>query len=359
MTTHTRILHRFGVAAAILAAVATSLTAASPPGFSGPQRPADHRYVLWNDSERAEVARRPGFGFHVLFSATGNGPSLGDFKKDIDIVVASGQKWVRFGIVGWEVMGVWGERQIHWNEKALKKYDAAINYAYSKGLSIDLITADADNNPQTSFSDYVKTLRQYWRTLAMRYAKKIAVWQVYSESDTSHFRFLTLPIHILSLPYLEQLAFMLKVAREEVRAANPNVLVTTTGTGWPMNDATQEKWHRYFDQISQSLDAISLDMYPADNSTEIQSLPSRIKDIRRRYRKPVIIAEVGLQVAGKWSAEDQRLFVPAAIAAAKKAMPLAIIVYQLRDGRDSSFGLLKQNRQRRPSFPAAIGVMRY
>jgi arabinogalactan endo-1,4-beta-galactosidase len=107
------------------------------------------------------------------------------------------------------------------------------------------------------------------------------------------------------------------------------------------------------------LDVISVDTYPADNLTEIQKLPIRIADIERRYGKPVIVAEVGLQVAGKWTSEDQARFVPAAIEAAKEAAPLAIIVYQLRDEGRNSFGLIQENRTPRASFPASIRVMKY
>ena len=112
---------------------------------------------------------------------------------------------------------------------------------------------------------------------------------------------------------------MLKIARDSVKAVNPNILVTTNSTGWPMSDAAQSRWQQYFDGIHANLDVISLDTYPADNLTEIQKLPIRIADIERRYGKPVIVAELGLQVAGKWTSEDQAQFVPAAIEAAKEA----------------------------------------
>lgn len=302
----------------------------------------------------------PGFGFMVSFSATGHGPGLDDFRKDIDTLVANGQKWVRLGIIGWEVMAVRdGSRTVHWSENALKQYDAAVDYAYSKGLLIHLVLADAANDPSTSFSDYKAIIKEYWNGIAERYARKVAVWQVYNESDTSHFRLVTQPVTRITESYLQDLASVLKIARDSVKAVNPKALVTTNSTGWPMSDATQDRWHRYFDGIQAHLDAISLDLYPADNLAEIQKLPIRIADAKRRYGKPVIVAEIGLQVAGSWTAKDQSQFVPAAIEALKEAKPLAIIVYQLRDEGDNSFGLILENRTPRPAFSAAIRAMQY
>lgn len=345
------------VAAGILIGMVLSSTAAAPCGTKAPYARPEQSARQTGDALPAGVT--PGFGFMALFSATGHGPDLNAFKRDIDTIAANGQKWVRMGIVGWEVMGVWGDREIYWSEEALRKYDEAIDYAKAKGLLIYLVLADADNNPDTALSDYKATVKEYWEVMARRYARKVAVWQVYNESDTSHFRLLTEPVRTLTASYLRDLASMLGIARAAVKAVNPEVLVTTTSTGWPMSDATQNRWQRYFDGIHAQLDVISLNVYPADRFSEIQKLPVRIADAERRYKKPVIVSEVGLQVAGKWDEEDQRLFVPAAIAAAKKVKPLAIIVYQLRDEGNNSFGLLHDNWAPRPGFPAAISVMKY
>ncbi|MBT2535304.1 hypothetical protein [Arthrobacter sp. ISL-69] len=361
MTSSIQPSRRFSLVALILVVVATSITAAAPPGSGGSASGlTTAESSLVGPATVGAEGLTPGFGFMVLFSTSGRGPSLDDFKKDIDLLVANGQKWVRLGIVGWDIMEVADPgRQIIWDEEALKQYDAAIDYVNSKGLAIHLITADAENNPATSFDDYKVTLGQFWDTLARRFANKVAVWQVYSESDTAHFRLLSQPVEDLTPEYLSDLGSMLAIARATIKAVNPRVLLTTTSTGWPMSDERQARWQKYFDGISQYLDVISLDVYPADSFVEIEMLPKRINDTKLRYGKPVIIAEVGLQVAGKWSSEDQRLFVPAAIAAAKQARPLAIIVYQLRDDGSNAFGLIGENWAPRPGFTAAIQVMRY
>lgn len=361
MTSSIQPSRRFSQAAVILIIVATSLTAASPSGSGGSASGSTTSESSMVGPATSGAERlTPGFGFMVLFSTSGHGPSLDDFKKDIDLLAANGQNWVRLGIVGWDIMEVSGPgRQILWDEVALKQYDAAIDYVNSKGLVIHLITADAENNPATSFDDYKVTLRRFWDTLAQRFANKVDVWQVYSESDTAHFRFLSQPVEDISPEYLADLGSMLAIARASIKAVNPQVLLTTTSTGWPMSDERQARWQKYFDGISQYLDVISLDVYPADSFVEIEMLPKRINDTKLRYGKPVIIAEVGLQVAGKWTAEDQRLFVPAAIAAARQATPLAIIVYQLRDHGGNAFGLIEEDWAPRPSFTAAIQAMRY
>lgn len=361
MTFRIQPLRRHSLAVLNLVIVATSITAAAPSGSSGfTSGSSTAESSIVGPSVAGAEGLPPGFGFMVLFSTSGNGPNLEDFKKDIDLLAANGQEWVRLGIVGWDIMEIAGPgRQILWDEAALKEYDAAIDYVNSKGLSIHLITADAENNPATTFDDYKVTLKQFWDTLARRFANKVQVWQVYSESDTAHFRLLSQPVEDITPKYLFDLGSMLAIARTSIKSVNPHVLLTTTSTGWPMSDERQARWQKYFDGIAQYLDVISLDVYPADSFVEIEMLPQRINDTKLRYGKPVIIAEVGLQVAGKWTHEDQRLFVPAAIAAAKKATPLAIIVYQLRDDGTNAFGLIEESRAPRPSFTAAIDVMKY
>jgi hypothetical protein len=351
---------RYRLAILILVVVATSITAAAPSNGGNTSGSMTAESSLVGPAISGAEGLTPGFGFMVLFSTSGNGPSLDNFKKDIDLLAANGQKWVRLGIVGWDIMEVSDPgRTILWDEEALKQYDSAIDYVNSKGLAIHLITADADNNPSTSFDDYKVTLRQFWDTLARRFANKVDVWQVYSESDTAHFRLLSQPVEDITPEYLSDLGSMLAIARTSIKAVNPHVLLTTTSTGWPMSDERQDRWQKYFDGISQYLDVISLDVYPADSFIEIEMLPKRINDTKLRYGKPVIISEVGLQVAGKWTSEDQRLFLSAAIEAAKRAMPLAIIVYQLRDDGGNAFGLIKENGVPRPSFTAAMQVMKY
>ncbi len=350
-------LRRASLSALVLVLVGTSVTAAAPQAGVG-SAPVSKSAASFNPNTPHDALS--GFGFMVLFSTSGNGSTLSDFKKDVDLLVAHGQKWVRFGIVGWEVMAVFGpDREIYWDEQALSQYDEAIDYMHSKGLNILLITADADNNPRTAFEDYKVTLKTFWEVLARRYAAKVKIWQVYSEADTSHFRLLDQRLENPSDDYLADLGSMLAIARHAIKGANSSVLITTTSTGWPMSDASQRRWERYFDAIVPFLDVVSLDVYPADNQSEIAKLPLRINDMKNRYQKPVVIAEVGLQVAGKWTAEDQQIFVPAAIEAAKQAAPLAIIVYQLRDEGDNHFGLIKQDWTHRPAFKSAIQVMRY
>lgn len=330
------------------------VTGSSKGGLRGPLQKDNH-----------ETAGMPngntGYGFTLSFDPARDAiNNLSTFKRDVDLLVENGQEWVRFGIIGWEVVETWGDHQsMEWNEPALKRYDKAIAYARSKGLTINLVTADGHMGLDASSAQYRAMMGEYWSTLAERYARDVKIWQIYNEVDAGHY---SRPIAFdgeLSDTYLAGLNSMLQIGRKAIKDASPETLISTNTMGWPMNDATEKRWLKFFDAVGSALDVIALDVYPAHYTKQIAKLSERVENMKSRYGKPVIIAEVGLQTCKEcWSEEDQGKFVAAAIRDLAKAEPMAIIAYEFRDPPKSiGFGVLHANRAEKEGFDEIIAAM--
>lgn len=303
-----------------------------------------------------------GYGFTVSFLPVDKSTNkLAGFKRDVDTLVRNDQEWIRFGITGWEVVDNWGGADtMKWNEDALEGYGKAIAYARSKGLSVYLITADGHMGLDASSAQYRAIMDEYWSVLADRYADDVAVWQLYNEVDAGHYSRWTVFNGRLSEEYLSGLKTMLNIGRDAIKSANPDTMVTTNTMGWPMENATEKRWIRFFDAIESTLDVIAIDVYPTHYTGEIAKLEARTERMKERYDKPVIIAEVGLQTCPEcWSEEEQGRYVAAAVQSLAQANPMAIIVYEFRDEKgDTGFGVLRSNWSKKSGFDSIIASMR-
>jgi hypothetical protein len=322
-------------------------------GNSNRQRNSDETTGPFNGITR--------YGFTVSFHP---GPDavndLEAFKRDVDLLVENGQEWIRFGIIGWEVVENWGDDQsMKWNEEALKRYDQAIAYARNKGLSINLVTADGHMGLDASSAQYRAMMGEYWSTLAARYARDVKIWQIYNEVDAGHYSKQVAFDGAPSDNYLAGLKSMLEIGRKAIKDAHPETLITTNTMGWPMNDATEKRWVKFFDAVGSTLDVIAIDVYPAHYTKQIAKLSERVDTMENRYGKPVIIAEVGLQTCEEcWSEEDQGKYVAAAIRDLAAADPMAIIAYELRDPPTSTgFGVLHADGSEKEGFDRLINAM--
>lgn len=303
------------------------------------------------------------YGFTLSLSPDADSTeSLAEFKKDVDGLVSNGQEWVRVGIVSWVVAGVWGsDHELVWNQTNLQMYDDAIDYARSQGLLVYLITADGQSTG-ASDAQYKSTMKEYWKVVARRYAAQVTVWQIYNEVDSSTYDSMA-GIKNLTSDYLTELRAMLTIGRQAIKAASPHTLVTTNTSGWPVNDDMEARWETYFDAIAPVLDLIALDVYPADNQDQIAGITSRITKMKKRYKKPVIIAEVGLQTCdGCWTEPEQGEYVTATVKALAAAKPMAILVYRWRDAAGDSagadtFGVRHSDGTPKSGFQQILSVM--
>lgn len=346
------------VSVAILFAVLGAVTGATSPAFTSAANDSSASALPTPIASSDSV----GYGFTLLLgTSNGTDEDLAHFKANVNALVAHGQKWVRFGISGWDVAQNWGSgRPLRWDESKLKVYDRGIAYAREKGLTVYLVTADGDIGNET-FAQYEATMRQYWTKLAQRFAPHVSVWQLYNEVDATRFG-TNARIQSLDSTYLNELDSLLHIGRTAIKDASASTLVTTNASGWPVDNAMSVRWNTFFDEIADALDVVTVDVYPADNSKEISSLTKRLDKLHRRYRKPVIIAEVGLQTCpGCWTESEQGRYLSAAIKSISAADPLAVLVYQWSDsvnktGRNT-FGVVHENGTPKSGFNSIIRAM--
>lgn len=348
--------------------IALVMTLTSCAGVSRPSPPTSAEATPAQLSHSGTPPTPPmgtSYGFTLSLSMDQNSTdNLDGFKQDIDGLVKHGQKWVRVGIASWTVAGIWdGNDQLTWNEENLKIYDQAISYARQQGLLVYLVTADGQNSGQSK-DVYRKNMEEYWSVLAKRYASNATVWQLYNEVDAAHFSKQG-ALKGLSPDYLSELESMLAIGRKAIKSASPSTLVTTNASGWPVSDSMQQRWTQFFDAIAPTLDVIAVDVYPADSTEAVESLTARIKAMQKRYKKPVIVAEVGLQTCeseGCWTEADQGTYVSAAIKSLTAAKPMAIFAYEWRDtsgsvGGKDTFGIMTADRSPKSGFAELLKTM--
>ena len=274
------------------------------------------------------------------------------WRSDIDTLAAHGQTLVRTGVYPWLVaprMGVW-------DDDAADFYRDALRYARRRGLDVNLVVPGAPDWAQSSaFGDYQAACSWFWTSMAEAFDHQVLLWQVFNEADHSHYRrFTTLEVDD---SYLGELHRLLVTARGILgRDGHP---ITTNLTGWPMDDAREQSWYEVLDVLADVLDVISLDLYPADNPTQIDELTGRIDRVRDRYGRPVFVAEIGLQTAAdSWSEEEQHRFLPAALSSVLRTDVWGVCLYQLRDQPSPpGFGITRSDGTPKPAFGDVMGSL--
>ena len=291
--------------------------------------------------------RRPWRG--ALVEAPVDADDLPRWRADIDILAQHGLNLVRTGVYPWLVAPAMGS----WDQQAADFYVEALAYARDRRLAVNLVVVGAPDWAQSYDLDrYTEACTWFWTTMADVFDAQVDLWQVFNEADQSHYRRFT-PV-TLDAAYLTELGQLLGAARRTL--GQHGTPVTTNLTGWPMNDERQRGWYDVLDVIGESLDVVSLDLYPADNRAQIDLLPTRIDQVRRRYGKPVFVAETGLQTGSdSWSEEDQRLLLPAAIEAIRSTDIWGVCLYQLRDQPSpAGFGIVKADGSPKLAFDQTL-----
>ena len=299
----------------------------------------------WTVTAQSAEPSRPWRG--ALVAAPVDADDLPRWRADIDMLAEHGLNLVRTGVYPWLVAPAMGI----WDQQAADFYVDALGYARQRGLAVNLVVVGAPDWAQSYDLDrYTAACTWFWTTMADVFDAQVDLWQAFNEADQSHYRRFTA---ITPDPgYLTEFGQLLAVAHRVLgRHSTP---VTTNLTGWPMNDERQQGWYEVLDVIGESLDLISLDLYPADNRAQIDLLPTRIDQVRSRYGKPVFVAETGLQTgSGSWSEEDQRVLLPATIERIRSTDVWGVCLYQLRDQlseQPSGFGIIRTDGSPKPAF---------
>lgn len=285
----------------------------------------------------------------ALVEAPVDADDLPRWRADIDILAEHGLNLVRTGVYPWLVAPAMGS----WDQQTANFYVEALAYARDRRLAVNLVVVGAPDWAQSyDLDNYTEACTWFWTTMAEVFDAQVDLWQVFNEADQSHYRRFT-PV-TLDAAYLTELGQLLGAARRTL--GQHGTPVTTNLTGWPMNDERQQGWYDVLDVIGESLDVVSLDLYPADNRAQIDLLPRRIDQVHHRYGKPVFVAETGLQTGSdSWSEEDQRLLLPAAIEAIRSTDIWGVCLYQLRDQPSPGwFGIVKADGSPKLAFDETL-----
>ncbi len=252
---------------------------------------------------------------------------------------------------------------ILWNNTNLAIYDTAIDYARSKGLKVFLVTNTPAFAKNYTIDDYKSVVNQFYDYLSKRYTGKVEIWQIFNEADTHHFRDYS-ALTTTSPAYLSDLNSLIAIAKNVIKTNDSNALITANVSGYPMNDATVQKWYQFFDSLKDNLDILSVDMYPTPDLIEIAKLGSRVDDLKTRYSKDVAVAETGTcTLPGTYTEADQENYVTKSVNSLKLSTAKLIILYEIMDESTSSglcegtFGILRTDGTKKSSFDAVMASM--
>lgn len=312
-----------------------------------------------------------GFNTHIFANPPGEIAHLGiqTFENTIDQLAAEGQQIVRFTLRNWELAAQEDENGIHWNKENLAIYDRAIDYAKSKGIKVFLVTNLPDFAKDYLTSACKRVAKEYYTFLAERYRGQVAYWQIFNEADVHDYQKYE-EIKTFDEGYAEKFAGIVAEGAAAIKAADPGTQVTTNVSGWIGTEGDmQERWFKFFDPVHQSLDFLTVDLYPDDNIHEIGYLPHRIKNLQNRYSdvangliKRVAVGEIGLPTS-KFTEEKQGHFLSEAIKVLKQGevKPLMILPYEYIDesgtGNEGTFGLKRKDGSKKTSYDVVIDEM--
>lgn len=324
----------------------------------------------------------PEFGFSVgldvdlPMTAQQYEDSLTILKRDIDIMAANNQTWVRLGIPAWAVAWYDGNMDFKVGTtddtqeiEVLTYYERAIDYIRGSGLKLYLVLTEVPfQDSQFSQTEYTNHAQEYWTYIANRIANRAEVVQIYNEAQQYHYRFYNTPTD--SAAYWAEMSNMLGIARNIFKTANPAIQVTTNGAGYPVTPAREADWLEFMDAVHSNLDVIALDLYPEDPE-EIPYLATSVANAKARYNKPVIIAETGRHgYPDGFEPEPSRTYAGQEENIVKYMDTLrgsdayAVMLYELRDsGTDTNdgedmFGILDNSGVKKPSFDGIMYSMR-
>lgn len=327
------------------------------------------------------------FGFNTHIIPSNPNLDISRFKANIDRLAQNGQKWVRFNVYDYDiaseaagavipsptptntppptvntVLGL-SSNPIQWNTTNLSIYDSAIDYALSKGLKIMLVTNTPSYAKNYTLDDYKSLTDVYYQFLANRYKGKVAVWQVFNEANVHNYTDYS-PISSLDPTYLSNLTGVITVAKNAIKAQDTNALVTTNVGGFPLNDTLVSNWYQFFDAVKDTVDIVSLDMYPGTDLTEISRLSNRIDGFQTRYMKDVVVTETGLcTLVGSYTEADQQNYVTLSVNNMKLSSAKLILLYEIMDESSQSsscedfFGIVKNDGTEKSSYAPIMSDM--
>lgn len=304
----------------------------------------------------AESRTQGRFGFTISPPT----PGLSEFRRDVRAVSDLGVAWVRFGVVANDVVASWFEdNRVRFDDAACETYRQAFDIVEAEGLRVNLLTVDGVAGVPDE-EVYLRLMGQYWSGVAKRFGTRVDIWQVFNEANDLDFRSAS-PIRGSIDEYHAALDRAIGRARASIHQFSPSVAVTTNAGGYPVNDATERNWQRFFAAVGGSLDIVTVDIYPVLSEAANATLPARFERLRELTGKPLAVGEFGLQTGEQlYSEAEQVASLTTTITELAETCASPIFVYRLRDDgaeNDDGFGLFEQNGQAKSSFAPVARVI--
>lgn len=309
-------------------------------------------------------------GFQVIGIDVGAGfdirPAAGNqtaFDADLAAMIATGSAWVRYGISSWDAGGIFGG-DYYPNAANMSFFSDAFEALRDAGFKISLTLAEAMVNAEWSEQEFRDYNRLYWQSIASTIGPFVDVVQVFNEHDTIDYHDNS-STPTLDATYLSGLAAAIEVAAEEFHAVKPELRVTTSVMGYPVDDTTQARWETFYDGgIADVVDVLGFNVYPETGASTIASLTTRLNAMQEKYGKRAIVTEIGLPVTDSgYTTADAEQAIPAMVNAAAAAKPVAVLVYGLRntgtdtDDGEQMFGVLNNDGSQRAHYDTVVAAV--
>src|SRR3989304_2705110 len=222
------------------------------------------------------------YGFNTHMSAN---PSeyenldLAAFMGDVNHMEELGMQWIRFNVMEWELA-----------EKYLKNYDKAITYANEHGLKVSLVTNTPGLSEQgENIEADLGTVRDYYTRLATRWQGKVKTWQINNEPDDHEYDDYQRIENNQVYPggYLEAFSRIVEEASKTIKSIDQEAKVTVNVSLWQGSDpGIQREEVALFDAVRESIDIITLDVYPDTSEEAIKTLQDQVAYFHYRSDLP-------------------------------------------------------------------------
>lgn len=319
-------------------------------------------------------AKRTTFGFttHVL-TVDGHNHTLSQFKQNVDLLAEKKQTWVRMDLVTHEIAPSGNGVTINWNKKGLSVYDEAINYARKRKLRVMIASTVPVFAKEYSKEDYQQVAKAYYGFLAKRYKGKVAIWQLFNEPNIHHFRDHSHNPALMDDPnYVSELKAVFQASSQAIKRSDKAANVTTSVSHWVgarPPEAFLSQTSVLFDALDESLDLITLNLFPDMSMEEIDRLPTYVKYFKEKYGKEVVIGEIGVSTKPGvgFTESDQARYMGLAIKSLKQGdvRPKVILFYELMDqtifqsplDHENYYGTLYNDGTKKSSFEDIVSIM--
>lgn len=352
--------------------------------------------------------------------------SLSNFKKDVDQFSKDSNKLKLIRLAVMDRLATGGnQKEVFWNESNLQKLDTAIDYARSKGFQIILTHSHWDHGVEPWCDTGEKTsagakiydqrcyqngtyknyneelfnqyLVRYFTFLVNRYKGKIYAWNPYNETHLGCFSWWRdsqcqdsngvlvlepVPNLLTSDKYLSNLKSALTTIGQTIKAIDPQTKITVHHgvelVSRHTNSSDVFPWHYFstpaLDKLAETVDFISLSIYPSNNQKAIQRMVHPVDFYTYRYKKPIVVLETGNVTKTSTCQWDQAFEEISGNPTGSRGDYLktyldnlnghakAVVLYQMTDENSNSgcsdqYGLRKSDLTLRPSYSAWINYI--